>query len=88
MASLLTKKQLCDQCKVETNQKLHRKISTSGAVMVGWVCTVCNCWVKSKTGGIWIPHELLERYNVDITRLPFKTERRGPSDQTMSLFPV
>ncbi len=86
MASLLTKKQLCDQCKVPTTQKLHKKISSSGVVLVGWVCTICNCWVKSKCGGYWIPHSLLERYNVDIDKLPIKREGSGPEEKTMALF--
>lgn len=87
MASLLTKKQPCDQCKVQTTQKLHKRVAENGAVYVGWVCTVCNCWVKSHLGGFWIPHHLLQRYNVDIDKLPIKRDGNGPEDQTMSLFP-
>ena len=80
-----TRKHHCEQCCVPTTQRLHKTITSSGAVFVGWVCDVCNSWVKSKVGGNWIPHDLLAEYGVEIDRLPIRKERpRG--GETMSLF--
>ncbi len=83
--SITTRKYLCDCCKIPTEQKLHRKVSASGVVLVGWVCSLCNSWVKSKSGGYWISHNLLEQYHIDIDHLPIKKDG-GPEDKTMSLF--
>jgi hypothetical protein len=76
----------CKNCETQTEHRLYKTISTSGTVLVGWVCLRCNSWTRSKTGGYWISHTLLKQHGVDIDSLPVKQDGPGIDPNQMTMF--
>lgn len=56
----------CKHCKVTTFKQLHRQQFNNGSWHYIWVCQGCRHPMASKTGGMFIPHELvMERLTVE-----------------------
>lgn len=71
----LHKEYTCKKCDRTTRVKLVRTITTSGISQVYWQCPACND--NASGGAVYIKHEILRKYKVEIDDLPVVNDYRS-----------